>query len=170
MRVALLAAGDPDAAPVAEAVRAALAEAGHAATVVGARPWAPAEAALRRRGFTAALTTVPATVAALRRGRFEVAHAFSATDALAARAWRRAGGGPVVCTCVEVLDRGRLADRRQRARLLAASLEDSDALATASEDARAALWRWMAIEAPVAAPDDVAAHEALYRRALARGR
>jgi hypothetical protein len=77
-------------------------------------------------------------------------------------------GAAVVFTCLEPLGREALADRRLRLTLLSAALESSDAVAAADERSRDALWRWMAVEAPVAAAHDGVANAALYRAALAR--
>ena len=89
-------------------------------------------------------------------------HAFTPTAAAAALLWRRRTGGRVVFTCVEVLDRAALADRRLRLRLLTDAVERSDALVAASEPARAALERWMAVDAPVLDPADAEGHARLY--------
>jgi len=125
------------------------------------------ESPLARRGFTGPLTHVPSTARALLSRGHDVVHAFSAPDALAARLWRRRVGGPVVFTCAETLGRDRLADRRLRLRLLAAAVEDSDGLLVPTEEARRALWRWLAADAPVVESRDGAAHERLYLRLLA---
>jgi len=165
-RVALLAHGDG--APLADELARALRAAGHDAALVRVR--ALPEAPLRLRGFTGPLTHLPFALLALRRGGYDVAHAFSAPDAAAALAWRRLGGGAVVFTCAEELRRERLSDARLRLALLQAALEDSDALAVATEAGRAALRRWMALDAPVLEPRDAAGHEALYAAALTRAR
>lgn len=125
------------------------------------------ESPLARRGFTGPLTHVPFTARALLSGGHDVVHAFSAPDALAARLWRRRVGGPVVFTCAETLGRDRLADRRLRLRLLGAAVEDSDGVLVPTEEARAALWRWLAAEAPLVDPREGVAHERIYRRLLA---
>lgn len=141
----------------------ALEGAGHAPAIVDARPLSIGEDLLRRRGFTPGLTRVPALVRILRSGDYDVAHAFDPADALAARAWRRTGGGAVVFTCAETPTRERLSDRRLRLRLLAAAVEESDGLTAPDGDARAALWRWMAADAAILADDDAEAYAALYR-------
>jgi len=125
------------------------------------------ESPLARRGFTGPLTHVPFRARALLSGGHDVVHAFSAPDALAARLWRRRVGGPVLFTCAETLGRDRLADRRLRLRLLGAAVEDSDGVLVPTEEARAALWRWLAAEAPLVDPRDGAAHERICRRLLA---
>jgi len=125
------------------------------------------ESPLLRRGFTGPLTHVPLTLHALLSGSHDVVHSFSAPDALAAHLWGRRLARPVVFTCAETLARDRLADRRLRLRLLSAAVEDSDGVLVPTEEARTALWRWLAVEAPVVESRDGAAHERLYRRLLA---
>ena len=159
--VAVLGHGVPEAARLADALGAAL---------VDTAPVTLAERVLRRRGFTGPLTHLPAATLALRRGAFDVVHAFSAPDAAAARLWRRATGGPVVFTCAETLDRGNVSDRRLRLRLLDGALQDSDAVIAAGEPQRDALWRWAAVDVEVLAPDDVDGHARLYRNLLAARR
>ncbi len=158
MRIALLDDGGVDA--LADALRAA----GCDVAVVRAPPVAAAEALLSRRGFTGPLSHVPVLVARLRAG-FDVAHAFTAVDAAAAQAWRRLGGGRVVFTCRETLDRSGVADRRLRLATLSRAVERSDAVAAASEPVRASLLRWLAVDAPVVDPGDAAAQLRLYAAA-----
>jgi hypothetical protein len=156
--------------PAAAALAAALREAGHEADVIAPAPSRLPEAVLRRRGFTGPLTHLPLSVAALARGGYEIAHAFSPPDALAARLWRRRSGGLVVYTCTEALGRERLADRRLRLALLTAALEESDAVTATGPAEAAALARWMLVDAPVVAPHEGAAYDRLYRALPARRR
>jgi hypothetical protein len=168
MRIALLddgTSGGRDARELGEALR----DAGHDARVPNARPAGPAEALLRARGFAGSLTPVPAGVVALLRGGFDLAQAFSTADALTALTWRRLVGRPVVFTCTEPLQRERLADRRLRLWLLERAVRDTDALIAATEESRAALARWLALDAPVIESRDAAGYEHLYRELLARG-
>jgi hypothetical protein len=141
-----------------------------AGAVAGAEIVAPRagrlfDALLQRRGFVVPLAHVPLTAAGLIAGRYDIAHAFSPQDALAALLWRR---GPVVFTCTEVLDRDRLADRRLRLTALSRAVEESDVVIASSEESAAALSRWLAVEALVIAPDDAVAHERLYGNLLVR--
>lgn len=126
------------------------------------------EAPLRVRGFTGPLTQLPWGIRAL--GGFDLAHAFTPVDAWVAQRWRRRGGGPVVYTASEPLTRDRLADARMRLDHVRAAVEDSDSVTAASEEARAALRRWLAVDAPLLAPADGAEHVAVYRDVLARRR
>jgi hypothetical protein len=164
VRVALL-CGDRRGHAAADELGRALRAAGHEALLLD-RDGGAAEALLRRRGFTDALTALPLGAAALARGGFDVAHAFSPPDAAAALLRRRA---PVVFTCVETLGRDRLADRRLRLALLRRAVEESDALVAPGEPAAAALARWLAVDARVLAPDDAEGHLHLYRDLLATG-
>lgn len=121
------------------------------------------EAPLRRRGFTGPVTHLPAIVRVLLSGSYSVAHAFSPPDALAAHIWRGWGGGPVVFTPAEPIERRRLADRRLRLWLLQRAVEDGDAVIAPTADARSGLWRWLAVDAPVIDPSDVRGHIRTYR-------
>ena len=146
----------------------ALCAAGHRPRVVAARPLDAAERMLRARGFTRPLSHLPSVGAALLRGDFDLAHAFSVPDAAAALAWRRGRGRPVVFTSVEPIDRARVADGRLRLRLLESVLREADAVTSLDEASRAAAERWLAIDAPVVDPRDGAAHERLYADILVR--
>jgi hypothetical protein len=169
VRVALL-NDDAAAAGHAPALAEALRGAGHDVEVIEAPRVRAAEMLLDRRGFAGSLTALPFGVAALLRGGFDVAHALSPADALTALAWRRLAGRPVVAvfTCTEVLDRDRLADRRLRLWLLQRAVQDTDALIAATEESRAALVRWLALDPPVIELHDAAGYERLYRELLAR--
>jgi hypothetical protein len=116
---------------------------------------------LVRRGFTPGLAHVPGTVLRLKRGGFDIAHAFTAPDAVAALTW----GGPVVFTCTEVLQRGNVADARLRLHTLERALSESDAVLAADERVAESMWRWLAVEAPVV---DAADHARLYGELVAQ--
>jgi hypothetical protein len=128
------------------------------------------EAPLRWRGFERPLTQLPLAVRELATGGYDVAHAFSPTDAMAALGWRRLRHGPVVFTLAEMLERDRLANRRLTLRLIAAAVDGSDALVASNEEVAATVLRWLAIEPRVIRPGDADAHEELYRELLAAGR
>jgi len=163
LRVALLDHGhDHLVAELAGALR----DAGHRPSVLSVPPWRVPEALLRKRGFTGPLTPLPVTLAALSRGGYDVAHAFSAPDAAAALAWRRLVRRPVVFTCPEVLGREHVADRRLRLELLSRAVGDSDAVTAPSSASRDALWRWLAVDATLLEPSDAAGHERLYRELI----
>ena len=167
MRIALLHDDSAGGRPARELADALL-DAGHDPHVLSPRPAGPAEGLLRRRGFAGSLTPVPSAAVTLLRGGFEVAHAFSTSGALTALTWRRLRGGPAVFTCAEPLDRARLADRRLTLWMLRRAVEDTDAVTAASEESRAALARWLALDVPVIEPHDAGGYERLYRERLAR--
>ena len=118
----------------------------------------PLDSLLGRRGFTEPLAHVPLTTLALMRGGFHAAVALSPTDAVAALTWRRRSGRPVAFVCTEALDRDRLADARLRFYSLRRAVEEPDLVLAGSEDVRAALKRWFAVDVPVANPAAAVSH------------
>jgi hypothetical protein len=102
---------------------------------------APAEALLRRRGFTPGLS---ALAHAHRLRGYDVLHAFTPIEAVAAQ--RHA---PTVFTCSEVLDRTNVADRRLRLWSLERALRRSAAVTAADAAIAASLARWFALDVPV---------------------
>ena len=154
-------------AAAAELARA-LGERGHRIGLLRPRGRPALEALLRRRGFVPGLTGVPEILPALARGNWDVVHVFPPVAAAAALRWRGARRRPlVVVTALEVLGRATVADRRLRLASLASGYEGADATLAADEEVREALRRWLALEAPVTAPADAAAHEQLYLELLA---
>ena len=145
---------------------AALRRAGHEPRLLGSRALAPVEGLLRRRGFTPALSHVPLAAIDMLRGEYDVAHAFSPPDAVAALAWRRARGGAVAFTCTEPLERANVANGRLRLATLTSALDDPDAVAAADEEVRTSVEGWFALSLTVLAPADAEAHERLYRKLL----
>ncbi|MFL5883520.1 MAG: glycosyltransferase [Thermoleophilaceae bacterium] len=146
----------------AQLARALLAV-GHEADVVTTRGLPAAEKLLRYRGFATPLTQVPSTFAALARGHYDLAHAFSPQDALATLLWRRRGGGPVVFTPVEPPRRETLADRRLSLKLVRRALDESDAVVALTPEHRDAFSRWLALDVPVIEAPDAAGWDRLYR-------
>jgi Glycosyltransferase Family 4 len=123
---------------------------------------------LRLRKIGEAPGRMPGALLALARGRYEVAHAFTAQDAVVAVAWSRLGGGPVVFTQREPLTRANVADRRLRLRMLTLALEGSSAVIAPDEAVASSVRRWMAVDPEVIAPEDGTEHMALYARLLRR--
>ena len=154
-------------APAVHDLAASLRELGHQATVLGSTP-TPLDPLLEHRGFTTPLAHLPFTLGALLRGHYDVAHAFSPQDAYAALLWRHSSGRPVVFSCAEPIEREQLSNGRLRLRFLRTALEESDAVIVHDDAARAAAWRWLALEPPVIAAGDGAGHEQLYRSLLAQ--
>jgi hypothetical protein len=165
LRVALVHHGRRTSA--ANELAATLQERGHDAAVIASRPTA-LDALLGRRGFATPIAHLPATLRELATGHYDIAHAFTPHDAYAALLWGRRSGCPVVFSCVEPIQRERLAERRLSLRLLRAALDKSDALIVHDDEARDAAWRWLALELPVIPLGDGAEHERLYRRLLAQ--
>jgi Glycosyltransferase Family 4 len=142
----------------------ALTAAGHDAEVIA--PWSLPDAPLRLRKIGERPGRLPLTYLALRRGGYDLAHAFTAQDAWAAVRWSRATGRPCVFTCVAPLRRATLADRRGRLALLRRAVEETDAVIAPDEEVAASLRRWMAVEPRLVARGSAAAHLALYEELL----
>jgi Glycosyltransferase Family 4 len=177
LRVALI---DYECGKATEALAAGLLERGHRPAVLTAssraRPSAEVtvvslrelpDAPLRLRKIGDRLAHVPDAWLALSRGQFDVAHAFTATDALPAIAWSRRTGRPSVFTCVDPPRREDLAARRLRLATWQRAVEGSDAVIAPNEDVARALRRWLAVDASVLAARDGEAHLALYDRLTA---
>ena len=113
------------------------------------------EAPLRSRAFDGPVTHLPG-VARLRG--FDVVHAFSPQDAAAAAR----SAARVVFTPAEPPRREALAERRLRLRFWEAAIRPPTAVVVPDEPARDAVWRWLAVEAEIAASSDAAAHERIY--------
>ena len=161
IRVALLdASGGEHARAAAEALDDAM--------LVRARGVRVAERVLRQRGFAAGLTEIPTILATLACGGFDVAHAFTPLDAVAALEWRRRAGRPVVFTCAEPIGRENVADRRLRLWTLRRAVEESDALLATDDGVRTGLERWFGASARVIAAGDGDGLERLYLDLLAR--
>jgi hypothetical protein len=143
-----------------ERLVAALATANTQATLISAArlPDLP----LRLRKIGEAPGRMPGALLALARGHYDVAHAFTAQDAAVAIAWSRCAGRPAVYTQRDLLTRANLADRRWRLGTLRLALERSAAVVAPDAATAASLRRWMAVDPEVLAPDDAAAHLALY--------
>ena len=161
LRIALL---DRTDSGYSRELETALRAAGHEPRLLGDRAIPAAEALLRRRGFTPALSHVPPAALQLVRGDFDVAHAFSGPDSAAALAWRRVSRRPVVFTWTEVPDRGTVADARLRLATLARAVEESDAVTAATEEILRAVERWFACSPAVVAARDAAVYGQLYAR------
>jgi hypothetical protein len=139
---------------------ASLGDAGVEAVLVGPQPSARAvDALLARRGFAGGVAHVLPTAARLWRGGFDLAHAFTAPDAVAGLAWRRASGRPVVFTCTETLGREAVANARLRLQMLERAVGESDTVLAASDAVAESMLRWLAVEAPVL---DASGHVRLY--------
>jgi hypothetical protein len=125
---------------------------GHRATVLSGSPLPVVDRLLERRGFVTPLSQIPSLARRLSSGGFDVAHARSPEDAVAASWWRRVTGHPVVLELSAPPHRAHLADRRLRLRLLSRALDASDAVVVSDHAGAEAVRRWLALE-PTVAPD-----------------
>ena len=133
MRVALLRAPRD--------LAASLADTGDDVTLVRARR--PPRFLTARRGYDEDLGLVPATMAELLRGGFDVAHAFSGVDAWAAVRARALGGPPVVFTLARAPLRQDLVARRYRLAMTVAAATGAERCSVLSARAAAAFRRYL---------------------------
>ena len=112
----------------------------------------PPDAMLRLRKMQDHLAHVPGSYLELARGDFEVAHAFYASDAMAALRWARRGAGAAAFTLTGIPGRENVANVRLRKRILETATTESDAVVVISRAARDEAWRWLAIEPEVIYP------------------
>jgi phosphatidylinositol alpha-mannosyltransferase len=98
--------------------------------------------------------TVPTTLARLRRGGFDVVHAFFPTDAYAASLLRGRGGPPFVFSIHGIPTRRYLVSRRYRLEMLTRSVRAADELTVLSEAAAAAVRAYLQRE-PAIVPGGV---------------
>ena len=155
LRVALLGRADE----LADALRAA----GQQPTVITPEGPRPLARLMECRGIGDGHERVPAALLALARGSFDVAHALTPVDALAAIAWARRRRRPVVLSFDEPVRRETVADRRLRLVTLERALAGADRVLATDRDVAASLSRLLALDAEVVAPSDAAAHLAVYR-------
>ena len=149
-----------DRSGMARDLRASLQEQGLQVELV--EPLEVPDAPLRLRKIGDAPGRMPGTLAGLLRGDFEVAHAFTAQDAVVALAWSRFTGRPVVYTQREPLTRANVADRRLRLAMLRLAVNRSAAVVAPDGATADSLRRWMAVEPRVISPDAAADHLELY--------
>ena len=112
----------------------------------------PGGARLARRHYEDHLTHVPLAYRALRRFDPDVAHAFFATDALAATRWGAERGRPAVFSFMGVPHRQGLANRRWRKELVVRACAEADAVVALSQEAADAFAYWLGVEARAIAP------------------
>ena len=168
LRVGLLdhAAGRGE-GPAAE-LAGTLVSAGHDATVLQASRWPLLDAPLRLRKVGDRPARLPGTLASLVRGSYDVAHAFTAQDAVAAVAWSLLTGRPAVFTVSEPLQRAVLADRRLRLAQLRLALERSAAVLAPDPEVAESVRRWMAVHALIVSAGSAEDHVPLYQCLLGR--
>jgi glycosyltransferase involved in cell wall biosynthesis len=112
----------------------------------------PPQRRLLRRHYQPYLTHVPLSYVALRSGGYDIAHAFYATDAMAATRWRQKTGRPAVLTYNGIPDRRGLCEHRYGIEIMAAAVRGCDAVVTVSRFAADACERWLGREARVISP------------------
>jgi glycosyltransferase involved in cell wall biosynthesis len=111
------------------------------------RHWRPPAGPLERRGFQPYLTHMPLAAASLRRGRFDLAHAFYVTDAVVAARWSARTGRPAVFSYMGVPDRHVLANKRRRLQLVREATRGASAVVALSTAAAEACRRWLGVDA-----------------------
>ncbi len=128
------------------------------------RHWRPPETPWALRNFERGFSHLPFTYASLVADAPDLAHAFNATDAVAALRWSERGGGPVVFSCTFHPARETIAAKRLRRAVLERAVYDTNALTVPSQSARDAVWRWFGVEARVVT--SAAEYLDLYRELL----
>lgn len=139
-----------------------LAARGHAPTVITSHPGPtqmstedgfeivrnrrPPEGPLRLRRFQDNLPHVPLSYLSLRRGAYDVAHAFYATDALAAVQWAKDTGRPALFSYMGIPSRATASYKRGRMKIVEHVTTRADAVVGLSKTACEALWRWWGVE------------------------
>jgi len=116
------------------------------------RVWRPPDRRLRSRAWEEHLTHVPFAYGSLRRGDDDLAHAFYATDALAAARWARRTGKPAVFSYLGIPHRRGLANRRGRVEAVIAAAKGAETVTALSRTAAEGFRRWLGIEAEVVYP------------------
>jgi glycosyltransferase involved in cell wall biosynthesis len=106
----------------------------------------------RKRGGQEGVGHQPFALAELLRGDDDVVNAHFPSDALAALAWRRRTGRPVVFSYGGVPQRNVLSDKRLKLQIIERATTESDAVTVGSRAARDAMWRWLGVEAEVVHP------------------
>lgn len=112
------------------------------------RHWRPPAGRLRRRGFEDHLTHLPLSLATLRRGDDDVAHATYVGDAVVAAR----SGRPSVFSVLGAPDRRYLVERRRRVELWLEAAHGCGAVTVLSEAAATVLRRDLGIETQVVPP------------------
>lgn len=111
----------------------------------------PPHGPLLRRMYEPYVTHVPLSYAALRVGRYDVAHAVYPTDAIAAARWGRHARRPAVLTYLGIPEIGWLGERRRK-RVLEAAIRNCDAVVALSARAASEFQRSLGYDAPIIAP------------------
>ena len=116
------------------------------------RSWRPPQERLTRRWYYEYLTHLPASYAALRLGRDDLAHAFFATDAAVTARWRERTGKPTVFSYMGLPHAAVLANKRMKLQVLGRAVTDNDAVVTLSEAAARGMHKWLGVRPRVIYP------------------
>jgi glycosyltransferase involved in cell wall biosynthesis len=114
-------------------------------------PRAP-DGRLRRRKLEEHLTHLPASYAALRLGRFDIAHAWYSTDALVAARWRARTGRPAIFSFLGIPNHIGLMAARKRLEIMLRAVQGCDQTVALSLSAASAFRRWLGVDVPVIPP------------------
>jgi phosphatidylinositol alpha-mannosyltransferase len=99
------------------------------------RAWRPPDRLMHRRAYEHYMTVIPASILALLRGGYDIAHAFYPTDAWAAVQARRLGGPPVIFSMHGIPTRPYLVTGRYRLAMLKHTIRAATATVVLSEAA-----------------------------------
>ncbi len=125
----------------------------------------PPHGPILKRMYEPYVTHVPLSYAALRTGRFDLAHAVYPNDALAAMRWRKRTGRPALLTYLGIPS-GAWLDERRRRQLLSLAVRQCDAVVALSHRAADAFEAELGYRAPVIYPGvDLAAFRPCASRA-----
>lgn len=112
----------------------------------------PPQGFLLRRGYEAYMTHVPLSYAALRRGDYELAHAFYTTDALAATRWGRLTGRPALLSYMGIPEPEWLDANRWRRAILMRAGQNAGAIVVLSRYAAEVMRSSTGLESEVVYP------------------
>jgi glycosyltransferase involved in cell wall biosynthesis len=110
------------------------------------------EGRLRRRGLEDHLTHLPGSYAALRAGRFDIAHAWYPTDALAAARWRGRTGRPAVHSYMGIPTHLGLMWKRRRLEITLRAIAGCSITVALSRSAAEEFRHTLGIDPPVIPP------------------
>lgn len=112
----------------------------------------PPQGRLLRRRYEPYLTHVPLTYAALRAGRYDLAHAMYPADAVAGLWWKRHTGRPVLLSYMGIPSHLGLREYRKRLEVLEVAMNGCDAIVALSEHAAQGFRYWLGYDARVIPP------------------